>query len=154
MKKIILMILVCFILYFGIKSCAPTFDDEYILEGYSNQTSLNTGSVPDFSIYNKYYYDEYMDQKFIDSGLYQKVEEINIQYISEYFDYIKRQFKNEGMGDGFDFDNNVITVGDYFHISTKEGQKISDAEYGKFDIYKVYLYDMETHTLYFIHEKS
>lgn len=58
------------------------------------------------------------------------------------------------MGDEFDFDNSTITGGNYFLIDTKEGTKISDYEYGRFDIYRVYLYDMETHILYKIHVKS
>ena len=51
----------------------------------------------------------------------------------------------------YDFDINLITEGDYVKIKTKEGKKIGNSKYGKFDDYSVYFFDVETLTLYYIH---
>ena len=154
MKRIILFLTVFLVLYLGIRVFAPKYEDEFILDGYNDEFVLDTGAGMDFSTYSKYYYDKTMDQKFIDSGWYHKVEEENIEYLSEYFDDIKKSFEYLGMDDDYDFDNSTITVGDYFLIKTEEGTKIGDHEYGRFDIYRIYLYDMEEHILYRIHEKG
>lgn len=117
MKKIVIIVLVCLILYFGIRKLG-TYKDEFILDGYIDEYVLDTGAGIDFSTYSKYYYDEAMDQKFIDSGWYHKVEEENVKYLSEYFDDIKKAFEYLGMDDEYDFDNSIIIVGDYFVIKT------------------------------------
>ena len=51
----------------------------------------------------------------------------------------------------YDFDINLITEGDYVKIKTKEGKEIGNYKYGKFDDYSVYFFDVETLTLYYIH---
>ena len=51
----------------------------------------------------------------------------------------------------FDFDINDINEGDYVKIKTKEGQKIANGKYEKYDNYSVYFFDIETLTLYYIH---
>ena len=76
------------------------------------------------------------------------------EMLYEYFDDIKKTFEYLDMDDDYDFDNSTITIGDYFLIKTKEGEKIGDHEYGRFDIYRIYLYDIESHILYRIHEKG
>ena len=153
MKKIIIIILICLILYFGISKLGK-YEDEFILDGYIDEYILDTGAGIDFSTYSKYYYNETADQKFIDSGWYQKVKEENIEYLSEYFDDIKKSFEYLDMDDSYDFNNSTITIGDYYLIKTKEGEKIGDHEYGRFVIYRIYLYDIEEHILYRIHEKG
>lgn len=112
----------CLVLYFGISKLG-SYKDEFILDGYSDKFTLDTGAGIDFSTYSKYYYDESMDHKFLDSGWYHKVEEENIKYLSEYFDDIKREFEYLDMDNEYDFNNSVITVGDYFLIKTEEEKK-------------------------------
>lgn len=51
----------------------------------------------------------------------------------------------------YDFDNDIITAGDYVYIDSKEGKKIGSSYYEKFDDYNVCLYDIDSHTLYYIH---
>lgn len=41
--------------------------------------------------------------------------------------------------------------GDYARIATKEGEKIGDSKYQKYDNYSIYFFDTETLTLYYIH---
>ena len=153
MKKIIIIFVVCLILCFVVIKFG-IYEDEFVLEGYKDKYSLDSGGFMDFSTYHKYYYDETMDYKFVESGWYHKVEEENIKYLSEYFDDIKEWFEAANMSDDYDFDNSIITVGDYFLIKTEEGTRIGEHEYGRFDIYRIYLYDMESHILYRIHEKN
>ena len=102
MKKIVIIILVCFVLYFAISKLAK-YEDEFILDGYSDKFLLDTGAGIDFSTYSKYYYDKSMDYKFINSGWYRKVEEENIEYLSEYFDDIKESFEYLDLDDDYDF---------------------------------------------------
>ena len=60
--------------------------------------------------------------------------------------------KSESRLDEYDFDTSVINEGDYVKIVTKEGQPINgDSTYGKYDNYSIYFFDIETLTLYYIH---
>ena len=59
-------------------------------------------------------------------------------------------FGGAGFG-GVDFDINDINEGDYVKIKTKEGQKIANGKYETYDNYSVYFFDIETLTLYYIH---
>ena len=56
MKKIVIIILVCFVFYFVISKLGK-YEDEFILDGYNDEFSLDTGAGIDFSTYSKYYYD-------------------------------------------------------------------------------------------------
>ncbi len=53
--------------------------------------------------------------------------------------------------DEYDFSESNITQGDYVYIKTKEGEKSGNSYYDKFDYYTVYFFDLEQHTLYYIH---
>lgn len=53
--------------------------------------------------------------------------------------------------DEYDFDESVINSWDYIRIKTKEGEKIGDSKYEKYDNYSVYYFDIETLTLCYIH---
>ena len=51
----------------------------------------------------------------------------------------------------FIFDYEIIDENDYVRIKTSEGEPIGDREYGKYDNYDVYFFDVESLTLYYIH---
>ena len=51
----------------------------------------------------------------------------------------------------YDFLNDYISEGDYFYIKTKEGEKIGNSYYGKYDNYTIYFFDTDQNILYYIH---
>jgi len=59
--------------------------------------------------------------------------------------------KVENRLDVYDFDINTVSEGDYVRIKTKEGKKIGNGKYSKFDNYTIYFYDIQSNTLYYIH---
>lgn len=71
---------------------------------------------------------------------------LNYGNVINYF-YNFEQLEKEN----YDFNCNNINEGDYYYIKTKEGEKIGDSKYDKYDNYSIYLYDIESHTLYYIH---
>ena len=78
MKKIVIIILVCFVFYFVISKLGK-YEDEFILDGYNDEFSLDTGAGIDFSTYSKYYYDksmDYFEEKFSYDSVISRWEEL------------------------------------------------------------------------------
>lgn len=126
--------------------------DKLIIKGYySSIEHWDKEGFQDYVDYCKYFYNESYDINFKKNNSYQIVKSKDIENIKEYFDNFKQFMESGNRLNEYDFDNNFITEGDYFHIRTKEGEKIGDSYYDKFDNYTVYFYDIETHTLFYIH---
>ena len=51
-------------------------------------------------------------------------------------------------------DKSIINVGNYVRIKTKEGEKSGNYIYGKYISYSIYLFDVETLTLYYMHNNN
>lgn len=153
--KSFIIFLVISILIYLILAKYTYYEDEYILKGYYEEKNvIDTGFGIDFMTYHKYYYSQEIKHKFEESILYRKVEEKDINYISEYFDDIKKWFETLELDNKFDFKNEIITTNDYFAIVSKEGETLGDYIYGRFEVYRVYLYDYESNILYRIHTKT
>lgn len=150
MKKIILLI----ILLLTMVGCS--FKDEAILDGYydSNEYFSKT-AFQDWTDYCKYYYEEKYDKDFINNKLYSRVANDDVENIAGYFNDLKKWMVIENRQHEFDFENDIISPGDYVYIKTKEGQrKMENKKYQKYDVYSVYLYDIDTHTLYYIENNN
>ena len=143
-KSLIIFLVISIVIYL-ILAKYTYYEDEYVID---------TGFGIDFNTYQKYYYSEEINHKFEESILYHKVEENDIKYISEYFNDIKEWFETLELDDKFDFNNEIITTKDYFAIVSKEGETLGDHIYGRFEVYRVYLYDFESNILYRIHTKT
>lgn len=125
------------------------------LPKYISKESYYSEGIQDYTDYCKYFYDEEGISNFEESDSFTVVEESNIKNIKIYFEHFEECIKEESFSDKYDFNcDTQIKVGDYFHITTKEGVNIGDSSYGKFDYYDVYYVDMEKRILYFIHSNS
>ena len=144
-----------FILFIGILIISFAFynlQDKAIINGYYDKAEhYNPNGFQDYTDYCKYFYNEKYDDKFKKNKLYSQVSEEDISNIISYFENFKEWMNLSNRSDEYDFSESSITQGDYVFIKTKEGEKIGDTYYEKFDSYSVYFYDIEKHTLYYIH---
>lgn len=122
--------------------------DRLVLKGhYASDEYWDKNGFQDYTDYCKYYYNEDFDSLFENHSQYSKVKDEDIQDIKSYFENFKEWMETENRLNEYDFDINSITVGDYIHIKTTY-----EDEKHKFYNYTIYLYDIETHTLIYIHQ--
>ena len=79
------------------------------------------------------------------------IGESDVAEVKEYFSNFHSWMKKENRLCEFDFDPACITVGDYWFLEDKEGKRIGEGQYMKYEDYTLRLYDVETSTLYYIH---
>lgn len=126
--------------------------DNAIIRGYYDKVECyDNDGFQDYTDYCKYFYTEEYDEKFSKNKLYSLVSEDDIENILSYFRNFREWMNVSNRSGEYDFDNDIITTGDYVYIDSKEGKKIGSSYYEKFDDYNVYLYDIDSHTLYYIH---
>ena len=118
-----------------------------IPDGYiGKEEYYDRNGFQDYTDYAKYMYDT---KDIITSDKeYKKIELDDIQNIVGYFENFSGWMEAADRLSNFDFDINDINEGDYVKIKTKEGQKVGN---GKYDNYSIYFFDIETLTLYYIH---
>lgn len=153
MKKfeLIVAVLLIFIL---MPSCAGDNEGAYVVKGYDSCDEYrNNAGFGDYYEYSKYYYHHSYDAVFGQNSLYPEVSEDSVGKICEFFDDFQKWMILEGMKE-YDFDTECITPGDFAYIETRQGKKIGDHEYTALEYYSVYLYDTESHTLYYIHNEK
>lgn len=150
-KKIFLSLLIIITVMLAMLLIATfIFRDRLILSGYyDSEEYWDKDGFQDYTDYCKYYYDSKYDNVFKRNSSYEKVEEKDIENLVGYFNDFSKWMSNRN--DEYDFDTKYITKGDYVAIKTKENEKIGNSYYEKYDNYTIYLYDIETHTLYYIH---
>lgn len=146
MKKVILVIGII-VAYVGL---VFLFTPNYVLNDYTDSEEYyDKDGFQDYTDFCIYRYDS--ADEFIDSRLYDKVFENDVENIRSYFDNFKGWMEAENRLDEYSFDSTSVSEGDYYHIETKEGEPIGQGKYSKFDNYSVYFFDVETNTLYYIH---
>lgn len=124
--------------------------DYAILNGYhDSEEHWDPHGFQDYTDYCKYYYKDKFDKKFSNSFLYKKVEQEDIENITSYFMNFEKWMEIEERMDIYDFDTNIISEGDFVRIETKEYGD-GDPKW-KFANYTIYLYDIESNILYYIH---
>ena len=135
----LIIIIICAFYYIFVKDYA-------ILSGYHDSDKYpDPNGFQDNVDYYKYYYKDKFDKKFSNSFLYKKVEKEDIENITSYFLNFENWMKERL--NVYDFDINIISEGDYVRIENKR----PDDYIWKFADYTVYLYDIESNTLYYIH---
>lgn len=145
-------IFIIFTIIISILITGCSIEDKAIINGYYDKAEhYDSDSFQDYTDYCKYFYNEKYDDKFKNNKLYLQVSEWDISNIISYFENFKEMMSSSDRSDEYDFSESNITQGDYVYIKTKEGEKIGDSYYDKFDNYIVYFYDLEQHTLYYIH---
>lgn len=121
----------------SLTACSSESDE--VLEGYSSCEEYYSDGFQDYIDYCKYFYKESDDDKFEESSYYSIVTQENIDDIKNYFD----QFPYQSMEDSnkYDFETKNINEGDYYCL--KAGSNNDD--------YSLFLYDVNSHILYYIH---
>lgn len=125
-------------------------DIEGIPKGYTKKYEYyDKDGFQDYTDYAKYIYKD--NNVIIKNNDYKQIKEGDIENIKEYFEEFYNVMKSQKRLKEYDFDESIISEGDYVRIKTKEGQKIGNSTYKKFDNYSIYFFDKETSTLYYIH---
>lgn len=133
MKKKLLGIIIIVMVF---TACNARKDQ--ILEGFSSCEEFYSDGYQDYTDYCKYYYSEKDDIKFSESDYYSIVTKEDIDDIKKYFEEFPYGTMKESSK--YDFESIKITEGDYYYM-----EENSD------DGYSVFLYDLDEHTLYYIH---
>lgn len=121
-----------------------------IPKGYIDKVEYyDNEGLSDHTDYAKYIYKS--KEVVLKNKEYKKVKQEDIQNIIGYFENFAGWMTTLERLNEYDFDTNAISEGDYIKIITKEGQKIGDSKYDKYDNYSIYFFDIETLTLYYIH---
>ena len=106
----------------------------------------------DYVDYCKYMYSEKDITEFKNNKYFKMVNVTDLATINEYFADFSTRIVNEDYSSHYDFNyKSQIKEGDYYCIISKEGQRIGDGAYGKFDSYDVYYFDTQKCILYYIH---
>ena len=102
----------------------------------------------DYTDYCKYYYakQENVLEEVKNNPYFKPVTPDDITELNSYFDNFEGWLEYVEYKDKYDFQRNDIDTGDYFYI---ENDEISEKH--KYWDYDVYFFDMQTQTLFFIH---
>lgn len=117
-------------------------DKKYIEKGYYDKIEYSEGEFQDYTDYNKYYYKAKYDKKFKENKNYTKVTKDNIEELTNYI--IKFSTWMEDAQNIYDFNLESINEGDLFYQKKDKNTK-------EYDYINIYYYDIETHTLYYMH---
>ena len=103
----------------------------------------------DATDYCKYYYED--KSVFESSSSFRRMTEEDVESVRGYFSNFAGWMETCGRADEYDFDPGQVSPGDYVRIVTKEGERLGNFTYGRYDNYTVYFFDSETCILYYIH---
>lgn len=138
---------------FCLSGCA--LFEKAIPSGYTECEEHYEDGFMDYTDYCKYFYTQEYDAVFAEHKKYQIVKKQDIENITGYFEHCSALMRDSERGEEFDFDPQCISAGDRVYIDTKEGEERSkDHYYEKYEYYSVYLYDGESHTLYYVHNNG
>lgn len=157
MRKNLLLILII-VLLFSFTGCYSDGSIIGSLPEYKKKEFYSDDSVQTFTDFGKYTYEDIKKSDFENSEYFSEVNEDDIKKIISYTDNftdvissIKKADSKADIVKKYEFENSIITKGDYFYIKTREGKAHADGTYGKFDNYSVYFMDMDSMTLYYFH---
>ena len=150
--SIILLILNIILTIVGIYFFKQNVFNE-IPKGYTaKEEYFDKNGFQDYTDFAKYTYSN--KEIITNNKQYRKITEKNINEIKGYFEDFYKWMDAENRLNEYKFDINIINEEDYVMIKTKEGKKVGNLQYGKYDNYSVYLFDSETLTLYYIHSNT
>ena len=143
--KYLSLLIMIFIL---LTSCSAA--PKYVPNGFTkSEEHFDKDGFQDYTDFCIYTYDS--ADCFINNSNYSIITDNDIENLKCYFDNFQGWMETEERLNEYSFDSNSISLGDYFHIETKEGEQIGGGKYAKYDNYDVYFFDIETMTLYYIH---
>ncbi len=118
-----------------------------IPDGYIDKEEyFDKDGFQDYTDYAKYMYDS--KDVITDNKEYEIIQYDDVQNIVGYCENFSKWMKIADRLNEYDFDISIINEGDYFKVETQEG---SQAGNDKYDNYSMYFFDVETLTLYYMH---
>lgn len=137
-------------LFFAIFLTGCSLMNSGVLPGYTDsEEHFEEDGFQDYTDYCKYIYEPGAEEKFAGSSLYEIVGDSTTS-VEGYFENCRTLMDSGDRMDEFDFDASCISENDYVYVINKNpGSPLK-----KYDNYDVYLYDVEGHTLYFIHNNN
>jgi len=105
-----------------------------------NKTSSGNKGIKDLGLIYKVPFNRYI--KIGKIIIKRKVTDKNIGGILVFFNEFEKWMETSGRSNEYDFDIDSINIEDYVYI---------DPERNTLKNYTIYLYDTDTHTLYYIH---
>lgn len=127
-----------------------------LLPDYIDKECYYGKEFRDYTDFCKYYYDSSdCIEKFKNHSEFSEVKNSDIDNIRSYFLDFETYVESQVYYDHYDFDcQTQIKEGDFFYITTKEGQSVGSSHYEKFDSYDVFYMDTQKCILYFIHSNK
>ena len=119
-------------------------------DGFTNKEEhFGRAGLQDFTDYCKYSYND--NSPFENDPDYRQISGTDIAEISGYFENFRSCMEALNRTDEYDFDTKCITPGDYVYITDKEGERIGNSLYEKYDDYTVRFFDTDSRILYYLH---
>lgn len=152
-KRIIALLLITVTPLIAVTGCSEEKEPEQIIKGYKDSQVYSDNNENDKENFSKYIYDEGAEKKFAKSQDYEKVTAENKEDISGIFEDFQKWASISTFQDEYDIKPDIVTEGDYFCIVDSDlnndniGQRKSRTVYRQ---YTLYLYDIESNTLYYI----
>ncbi|MGN0477623.1 MAG: hypothetical protein ACI4HM_09850 [Ruminococcus sp.] len=152
-KKIIASLLVLATPLAVMAGCSDDSEPEQIIKGYKDSKVFSDNNENDKENFSKYIYDEGADEKFAKSEDYEKITADNKEDVTAFFEDFQEWAGISTFKDEYDIKSDIVTEGDYFCIADSDlnndnlGQRKSRTIFRQ---YSIYLYDTESHTLYYI----
>lgn len=149
-KKVIIVVILSMLLsLFGCNA------NNITLPKYLDKECYYGEGFQDYTDFCKYFYNDESIKNFETHNKFKIVKKSDIENIKSYFENFDDRVSHQSYYNKYDFDYQTqVKEGDYFNISTKEGTKIGESIYDKFDSYDVYYVDMEKCIVYFIHSNT
>lgn len=142
MKKVVIIILMLTML-----SACSNYKMNEIPEGYTDKEEhYQQKGFRDYTDYAKYVYSS--DDVIKTDENYKEITSTDIDKIKKYFNDVYNWMEKEKRLDEFDFDSNCINEGDYVRIIDKYEKEKNKTNYS------VYFFDIDTLTLYYVHNNS
>ena len=107
---------------------------------YDFYEALGRNTNGNYLDYGEYYYKG--ASTVLKDDIYQVVKEEDINKIKDIFTNVKELMKKEDRQKEYDFDDTVISKGDYFYLNERGKHK-----------YIIYFFDMDSNTLYYVNLK-
>lgn len=151
MKRMILLLLALCCILTGCVKIPPT--GPLGMPEYDKLESYSCNGWQDVTYYEKYHYHGIDAEFFNDNPHFTVVTQENmqelLQYVSIHENAVNSHSADNEVRQNYDFDKECISEGDNMRIRDREGDRIGQSFYEKYEDYEIYFFDMEGQILYY-----
>ena len=120
------------------------------LPAYTHKEFYTEGVWQDFTDYGVWVFSPFAESKLEENPYFERVTDV--EDLCSYIDCYEGRISEESeLSEHYHFEKTWIDTEDYYFLYTKEGDPIGNTTYRKFDNYDLYIFDLDTWTLYFFH---